>query len=54
MAFALAARTARRKGFIRGAADTGLNAMPVVGTLENVIEAFTADWFSDRPRHRMR
>ena len=54
VAFALAARAARHKGVVRGVADTGLNAMPLVGTLKNVIEMFTGDWFADRPRQRLR
>jgi hypothetical protein len=54
LAFALAARAARSKGIVRGAADTGLNAMPVVGTIKNLIEVFTGDWFADKPRPRRR
>jgi len=30
--------TVRRKGVISGTLDTGLNAMPFVGTLKNVAE----------------
>jgi len=47
-ALALAASVIRRKGLARGVADTGLNALPVVGALKVVIEAFTGDWFRDR------
>jgi hypothetical protein len=52
VALALAASSVRRKGLARGVADTGLNALPLVGTLKAMIETFTGDWFADRPRRR--
>ena len=41
--------TVRRKGMMRGLADTALNAVPYLGALKNGIELFTDDWFPDRP-----
>ena len=41
--------TVRRKGVISGSLDTGLNAMPVVGAVKNVIEVMRGrDFFPDR------
>jgi hypothetical protein len=45
------ASTMRRKGVIKGALDTGLNAVPIVGAAKNVVElARGKDFFADRPR----
>jgi hypothetical protein len=42
--------TVRRKGFVGGALDTGLNAMPGLGALKNIVEyARGRDFFPDRP-----
>ena len=42
--------TMRRKGVLSGALDTGLNAMPGLGVMKNVIElARGRDFFPDRP-----
>ena len=38
IALATIASTIRRKGFMRGTADTALNAMPVVGSLKMLAE----------------
>jgi hypothetical protein len=43
------ADTIRRKGMMRGLADTALNAVPFFGALKNGIEVFTDDWIPDRP-----
>ncbi|MBA2302640.1 MAG: hypothetical protein H0W08_08400 [Acidobacteria bacterium] len=41
--------TVRRKGVVSGTLDTGLNAMPLVGALKNVVEIFRGrDFFPDR------
>ena len=40
----------KRKGFFRGAVDTGLNAIPFVGATKNAIEfARGRDFLADRP-----
>jgi hypothetical protein len=39
----------RRKGFVRGSADTALTAIPVVGTLKGLAEVVRGrDFFSDK------
>ena len=44
------AATMKRKGVLRGALDTGLNAVPFVGAAKNVVElARGRDFFPDRP-----
>jgi hypothetical protein len=48
-ALAFLADAVRRKGMMRGLADTALNALPLFGTLKNGIEIFTDDWIPDRP-----
>ncbi len=41
----------RRKGVLRGAADSALNAVPFVGAAKNVAEVVRGrDFFSDRVR----
>ena len=45
------ASTVRRKGLVSGTFDTGLNAIPLVGALKNVVEvARGRDFFPDRVR----
>lgn len=49
IAVATVVATVRRKGVISGSLDTGLNAMPVVGAVKNVIEVMRGrDFFPDR------
>lgn len=38
----------RKKGLLRGLANTALDATPLLGTAKNVIEVFTGDWLSDK------
>lgn len=41
--------TVRRKGVVGGTMDTGLNAVPLVGALKNVVEVVRGrDFFPDR------
>jgi hypothetical protein len=50
--FALGAAAAaiRRKGVVRGTADTALNAIPVVGTAKTAVELMRGrDFFKDLP-----
>ena len=50
IALATVAATMKRKGFFRGALDTGLNAIPFVGAAKNAIEfARGRDLLADRP-----
>jgi hypothetical protein len=51
IALATVAGTMRRKGFFRGALETGLNAVPFLGAAKNVAEVVRGrDFISDRPR----
>ena len=53
--FATVASTVRRKGPLGGLADTGLNAIPYVGALKNLVEfARGEDFFPDRRAARRR
>jgi hypothetical protein len=50
VALATIGSTMRRKGAFGGLADTGLNAIPYVGALKNVIEVVRReDFFPDLP-----
>lgn len=50
----LAASEVRKKGALRGAADVGLDLLPVVGTAKAFLEIFTGDLIPDKddPRRR--
>lgn len=48
IALGLAGNSIRRKGLLKGALDTGLDMLPVVGTAKNVLEIFTGDLISDK------
>ncbi len=38
----------KRKGVVNGVLNTGLDAIPFVGTGKNVVEFFTGDFFPDK------
>ncbi len=49
VALATLAATVRRKGWIGGATDTALNAVPFVGALKNTVEVVRGrDFIRDR------
>jgi hypothetical protein len=49
IALATIAATMKRKGFFRGALDTGLNATPFVGAAKNAVELIRGrDFIPDR------
>lgn len=49
LAVATLAATMRRKGFFRGALDTGLNATPFLGAAKNAVELIRGrDFIPDR------
>jgi hypothetical protein len=53
--FATVASTVRRKGAFGGLADTGLNAIPYIGALKNLVEFVRGeDFFPDRRRSARR
>lgn len=44
----------RRKGFVKGLINSGLDAIPIVGLGKNVIEHFHGDFLSDKePKLKM-
>ena len=43
MALGLVGYNIKKKGFVRGVIDSGLDAIPFVGTAKNVTEFFTGD-----------
>lgn len=51
IALATVFSTVRRKGVVSGVFDTGLDALPLIGTAKNVVElARGKDFFPDRRR----
>lgn len=49
MAIGLVGYDIKRKGVVRGVLNSGLDAIPFVGTGKNVVEFFTGDLFPDKP-----
>jgi hypothetical protein len=49
MAIGLVGYDIKRKGVVKGVLNSGLDAIPFVGTGKNVIEFFTGDFFPDKP-----
>jgi len=39
----------KKKGLIKGAVNTALDATPFLGATKNAIEIVTGDWLSDKP-----
>ena len=50
MAVGLVGYNIRKKGFVRGVIDSGLDAIPFVGTAKNVTEFFTGDLIPAKER----
>jgi hypothetical protein len=48
IAIGLAGQSIRKKGWVKGSIDAGLDAIPVVGTAKTVTEIFTGDLISDK------
>lgn len=48
MAIGMVGYDIRRKGFVNGVLNTGLDAIPFVGTGKNIVELFTGDLFPDK------
>lgn len=42
----------KKKGIFRGLVNSGLDAVPFVGTGKNILEIFTGDLLSDKPEIR--
>ena len=49
-AVGLAGYEIKKKGFVRGVIDVGLDITPVIGTAKNVVEIFTGDLIPDKPQ----
>lgn len=41
----------KKKGLVKGLVNSGLDAVPFVGTGKNIIEIFTGDLLSDKPEN---
>jgi hypothetical protein len=41
----------RKKGFVRGCLNSGIDAIPVVGFAKNAVELFTGDFIPDKDRN---
>lgn len=48
LALGLVGYDIKKKGFVKGVVNSGLDAIPVVGTGKNVIELFTGDLLPDK------
>ncbi len=48
MAIGMIGYSIKKKGVIKGIANTALDAIPFVGTAKNVVEFFTGDFLSDK------
>lgn len=42
----------KKKGVVKGVINSGLDAIPLVGTGKNIIEFFTGDFLSDKPEKK--
>jgi hypothetical protein len=48
MAIAFVGYVIKRKGLVKGVLNSGIDAIPFVGTGKNIIEYFTGDFFPDK------
>lgn len=48
LAIGLVGYDIKKKGVVKGVINSGLDAIPIVGTGKNIIEFFTGDWLSDK------
>lgn len=48
IAVGLAGQSIRKKGWVNGSIDAGLDAIPVLGTAKAVVEIFTGDFLPDK------
>lgn len=49
-AIGLVGYNVKKKGLVRGVVDSGLDAIPIVGTVKNVTEFFTGDFISAKEK----
>jgi hypothetical protein len=48
VAIGLIGQSIKRKGVVKGVVNSGLDAIPFVGTAKNVVEFFTGDFLPDK------
>ena len=48
LAIGLVGYDIKKKGVVKGVINSGLDAIPIVGTGKNIIEFFTGDFLSDK------
>ncbi|HUR96823.1 MAG TPA: hypothetical protein VMZ26_02025 [Pyrinomonadaceae bacterium] len=48
IAVSLVGHDIKRKGFIKGVLNSGIDAIPVVGFAKNAVELFTGDFIPDK------
>lgn len=48
MAIGLVGYDIKRKGVVKGVLNSGIDAIPFVGTAKNVVEFFAGDFFPDK------
>lgn len=48
MAIGLVGYDIKKKGVVKGVINSGLDAIPIIGTGKNIIEFFTGDLLSDK------
>jgi len=48
VAIGLIGQSIKRKGVLKGVVNSGLDAIPFVGTAKNVVEFFTGDFIPDK------
>ena len=52
VAIGLIGQSIKRKGVVKGVVNSGLDAIPFVGTAKNVVELFTGDLIPDKSGNR--
>jgi len=48
VAIALVGSDIKKKGVLKGVANSGLDAIPILGLVKNGVELFTGDFISDK------
>lgn len=54
MAIGLVGYDIKKKGVVKGVLNSGIDAIPFVGTGKNIVEFFTGDFFPDKDLNRTR
>jgi hypothetical protein len=48
IAVGLVGHDIRKKGFVKGVVNSGIDAIPIVGLVKNGVELFTGDFIPDK------